>query len=94
MGPVLVVSHDSIRGCVRPSVGWSVGWSVCWSVMLLSAGRNEPANDLFCVYELVSKSLVKKTIFNDYFVKIFLTIFVKGLAMRGIYQSMDIRTNR
>ena len=32
----LVVSHDSIRGCVRLSVGWSVGPSVRRSVMLLS----------------------------------------------------------
>jgi len=43
------VSHDSIRGYVRPSIGPSVGRSV----MLFSAGRDEPANDLFCVYELV-----------------------------------------
>ena len=28
----LVVSHDSIRGCVRPSVGWSVGRLVRRSV--------------------------------------------------------------
>ena len=40
------MSHDSIRGYVSPSVGPSV--------MLLSAGRDEPANDLFRVYELVN----------------------------------------
>ena len=34
---------------VCPSVGPSVGPSV----MLLSAGRDEPANDLFRVYKLV-----------------------------------------
>ena len=42
-------SHESIKGYIRASVGWSVGPSV----MLLSAGRDEPANDLFRVYELV-----------------------------------------
>ena len=38
---------------VCPSVGPSVGPLVGPLVMLLSAGRNKPANDLFCVYELV-----------------------------------------
>ena len=51
------MSHDCIRGCVRLSVGLlvspSVSWSVGWSIMLLSAGRDKPANDIFCVYELV-----------------------------------------
>ena len=54
------MSHDFIRGCVRPSVGWSVGpfgrsvgRSVGPLVMLLSAGRDEPANNLFRVYKLV-----------------------------------------
>ena len=58
------MSHDSIRGCVRPSVGPLVGLSVGPLVrrsvgplvMLLSAGRDEPANDLFRVYELVSRT--------------------------------------
>ena len=45
----------SIRGCVPPSVGPSVGPSV----MLLSAGRDKAANDLFRVYELVSLCLGK-----------------------------------
>ena len=52
---------NSIWGFVRPSVDPSVGpsvrrsvrWSVRPSVMLLSAGRDEPANDLFHVYKLV-----------------------------------------
>ena len=48
-GKFLVVSHKSIRGCVLLSVRRSVGPSV----RLLSAGRDEPANDLFCAYELV-----------------------------------------
>ena len=39
---------------VCPSVGRSVRRSVGPSVMLLSAGRDEPANDLFRVYELVT----------------------------------------
>ena len=52
----LVVSHDSIRGCVRPSVRWSVGRSVRNNFFL--AGRDEPANDLFRVYELVNMDLV------------------------------------
>ena len=47
----LVVSHDSIRGCVRPSVGPSVRLSVANA--FVSTGRDEPANDLFRVYELV-----------------------------------------
>ena len=53
------MSHDSIRGCVRPYVGPSVGPSVGLSVgplvrnAFVSAGRDEPANDLFRVYELV-----------------------------------------
>ena len=38
---------------VGPSVRRSVGRSVGPSVMLLSAGRDEPANDLLRVYELV-----------------------------------------
>ena len=52
----LVVNHDSIRGFVRPSVGPSV--------MLLSAGKDEPASDLFRVYELVKSMLseVSRTI--------------------------------
>ena len=52
----LVVSHDSIRGCVRPSVGRSVGPSV--RNAFVSAGRDEPANDLFRVYELVIEALL------------------------------------
>ena len=47
----LLVSHDSIIGCVRPSVRRSVGPSVRNG--FVSAGRDERANDLFRVYELV-----------------------------------------
>ena len=42
------------------SVRWSVGRSVRWLVgplvhnAFVSAGRDEPANDLFCVYKLVN----------------------------------------
>ena len=43
----------SVHQSVGRSVGWSVGWSVGLLVMLLSAGRDEPANDSFRVYELV-----------------------------------------
>ena len=39
---------------VCPSVGPSVGPLVGPLVTLLSAGRDEPANDLYRVYELVS----------------------------------------
>ena len=44
-----------VRQSVGPSVRWSVGPSVRWSVgnAFVSAGRDEPANDLFRVYELV-----------------------------------------
>ena len=51
----LVVSHDSIKGCVRPLVGQLVGLSVGPSVRnaFVSASRDEPANNLFCVHELV-----------------------------------------
>ena len=58
----LVVSHDSIRRCL------SVGPSVHLSVRLLvnnafvSAGREELANDLFCVYKLVLNSEHLKSI--------------------------------
>ena len=45
------MSHDSIRGCVRPLVGLLVGWSV--GDAFVSAGRDEPANDLFHVYKLI-----------------------------------------
>ena len=45
------MSHDSIRGCARPSVGPSVGQSI--RIAFVSAGSDEPANDLFCVYQLV-----------------------------------------
>ena len=44
----LVVSHNSIRGCVRPLVRRSVRWSV--GDAFVSAGRDEPVNDLFRVY--------------------------------------------
>ena len=45
---------------VRPSVGPSVRGSVGPSLMLfLSAGRDEPANDLFRVYELVKGEIEK-----------------------------------
>ena len=50
----LVVSHNSIRGCVRPSVRRSVGRLI--RNAFFSAGSDEPANDLFRVYELVDKS--------------------------------------
>ena len=38
------------------SVQWSVRWLVGWSVgnAFVLAGRDEPANDLFCVYKLVN----------------------------------------
>ena len=51
--PFLIVSHDSIRGYVGPLVGPSV--------MLLLAGRDEPANDLFRVYKLVFLRAETKT---------------------------------
>ena len=53
----LVVSHDSIRGFVRPSVEPSVGPSVGPLVCLLVGndfvlmGKDEPANNYFCVAE-------------------------------------------
>ena len=40
------MSHDSIRGCVRPSVRRSVGRSVGRSVTSFSAGRNEDGERL------------------------------------------------
>ena len=43
----LVVSHNSIRGCVH----LFVRWSVCNAFVL--AGRDESASDLLCVKELV-----------------------------------------
>ena len=58
--PYLVVSHDSIRGCVRLLVRPLV--------MLLSAGRDKPANDLFRVYKLVCLlSVHKQTLQQDKF---------------------------
>ena len=53
----LVVSHDSIRECVRPSVGPSVRLSV--RNAFVSAGRDEPTNDLFRGYELVQLTLAQ-----------------------------------
>ena len=53
----LVVSHDSIRGCVRPLVGPSVRWLVRNAFVL--AGRDEPANNLFHIYELVFSSILR-----------------------------------
>ena len=41
----------SVGPSVRPSVRWSVGNA------FVSAGRDEPANDLFRVYELVQRCL-------------------------------------
>ena len=46
---LIVESHDSKRVC--PSVSLLVGQSV--RHVSVSAGRDEPANDLFSVYELV-----------------------------------------
>ena len=40
---------------VGRSVSRSVGRSVGPLVMLLLAGRDKPANDLFCVYKLVAR---------------------------------------
>ena len=48
------MSHDFIKGCVRPSVHNA----------FVSAGRDEPANDLFRVYELVSQFFYIKTGFT------------------------------
>ena len=63
-GFVIVILHRCLRKVfsreprlykrVCPSVGPSVGPLVAPSVMLLLAGRDEPANDLFCVYKLVT----------------------------------------
>ena len=91
----LVVSHDSIRGCVRPSVGPLVRWSVGPLVMLLSAGRDEPANDLFRVYELISVYRyflyaqfgirIQSFFFKDYFLSIkivfMISLFVLGISL-------------
>jgi len=52
----LVVSHDSIRGYVGLSVGRLVSRSVRYAFVLV--GRDEPANDLFRVYELVFSTLL------------------------------------
>ena len=46
------MSHDSIRGCVRPSVRRSIRPSV-GRKREFSAGGDKTANDLFRVYELV-----------------------------------------
>ena len=43
----------SVGRSVGRSIGPSVGPLVGPSVMLLSAGRDEPANSLFCFYKLV-----------------------------------------
>ena len=43
--------HVSIRGCVLPSVRLSIRPLV--RNAFVSAGRDEPTNDLFRVYELV-----------------------------------------
>ena len=64
----LVVSHDSIRGWVRPSVRRLVHRSVRRSVRnaFVSAGRDELANDLFRVHELVQFSSKSKSSFYWY----------------------------
>ena len=49
----LVVSHESIRGSVRPYVGWSVGRSVTLS----SAGRDNTASSFCHVYGLVPRQV-------------------------------------
>ena len=51
----IVVSHNTIKGCVRPSVGPLVRWSVNPSVgnAFVWAGRDETANNLFRVCTLV-----------------------------------------
>ena len=71
----LVVSHDSIGGCVRPSVLPSV----CPLVRnaFVSAGRDKPANDLLRVYKLVFQRLSRDDlIFEEFFcVTKFLTLF-------------------
>ena len=57
------MSHDSIRGCVRPLVGPSVGPSVRNG--FVSAGRDKPASDLFCVYKIVF-SFLFFSFFSDF----------------------------
>ena len=54
-GFVIVILHRCLRKVFsrEPRLYKRVCPSVGPSVMLLSAGRDEPANDLFCVYELV-----------------------------------------
>ena len=46
----LVVSHDSIKGCVRPSVGRSVGRSVGWSVTSFFRRAGTSRRTTFFVY--------------------------------------------
>ena len=48
--------HETIRACVRPSVR-----------AFVLAGRDKPANDLFCVYELVSLKMRATPFYDQYF---------------------------
>ena len=54
----IVVSHDSIRGCGRPLVGWSVGLTVDllvrWLVILLLGGQRRAGKQLIlCIQTYV-----------------------------------------
>ena len=56
------MSHDSIRGCVRPSVRRSVGRSVGRSVTSFSAGRNEDGERLIsCIQTCYADNNVVNT---------------------------------
>ena len=54
--PFLFSREPQLYKSVFPSVGPLVRWSV--GNAFVSAGRDEPANDLFRVYELVKKHLL------------------------------------
>ena len=55
----LVVSYNSIRDYVHPSVGPSVGWSVSRSVDPWCFCASEPANNFFHVYKLVNNNKIR-----------------------------------
>ena len=62
--PFLVVSHDSIRGCVRPSVGWSVRNAFVGGQRQDSEQRMVVYTNLFLhVYSSLRAYVIRQSIF-------------------------------
>ena len=60
----LVMSHDSVGGCVCPLVGQFMGWSIGPSFHngFVSAGRDEPANNYIRQQDSIASTPTSSTL--------------------------------